>query len=498
MDKNTDFKIVELTEDKQKEALECYHIIKPFIEESIPLIRISEESSQSYRTLSRWVNQYRKYGLPGLVTKQRSDCGKHRKIKEELRIIIEGFALTKPQPSIAVIYRKVSELTNRNNWNSPSYKTVYNIVKNLNPALITLAQEGSKAYRDKYDLLYNRKSTYPNEIWQADHSLLDIWLVDDTEKHRRPWLTIIIDDYSRAIAGYFLTFQNPCVQNTSLALRQAIWYKTDPKWHVFGIPDTFYTDHGSDFTSLHLEQVSADIKMKLVFSLPGVPRGRGIIERFFETVNQLFLCHLQGYMPKGKYPEKTPTMKIDELDLLIKEFLIENYNFRVHSETKVPPQELWEKDSFIPRLPDSLEQLDLLLLNEAKSRKVHPDGIHFHNFKYIDPTLAAYVGQEVIIRYDPRDIAEIRVFYNNSFLCRAISTKLAGQSISLKDIIRARNRRRNQLKGEIKTRHEMIELLLGVSNEARGECYKTDSTSISIDKQSKDGSKKKLKRYFNE
>jgi hypothetical protein len=42
---------------------------------------------------------------------------------------------------------------------------------------------------------------------------------------------------------------------------------------VCGIPDKFYTDHGSDFTSRHLEQVAADLHMALVFSIAGKPRG---------------------------------------------------------------------------------------------------------------------------------------------------------------------------------------------------------------------------------
>ncbi len=122
--------VIGLSEEKRNEALECYRIIKPFIEDDIPLARIAEESSQSYRTLSRWVSNYRKYGLSGLATKQRVDFGKHRKIKEELRLFIEGLALTKPQPSISAIYRKVVDLTAKNNWHTPGYKTVYNIVKN--------------------------------------------------------------------------------------------------------------------------------------------------------------------------------------------------------------------------------------------------------------------------------------------------------------------------------------------------------------------------------
>jgi transposase InsO family protein len=65
---------------------------------------------------------------------------------------------------------------------------------------------------------------------------------------------------------------------TALALRQAIWRKPDPAWHVCGIPGVFYTGHGGDFTSAHLEQVAAELKIQLVFTTPGQPRGRGKIE----------------------------------------------------------------------------------------------------------------------------------------------------------------------------------------------------------------------------
>jgi hypothetical protein len=89
--------------------------------------------------------------------------------------------------------------------------------------------------------------------------------------------------------------------------------------------------------------------------------------------------------------------------------------------------------------PAHWEQLDLLLLTVAKPRKIHPDGIHFYGLRYLDPVLAAYVGESVIIRSDPRDMAEIRVFTGEGFLCRAICPELAGTTISLKDITAARN-----------------------------------------------------------
>jgi putative transposase len=80
-------------------------------------------------------------------------------------------------------------------------------------------------------------------------------------------------------------------------------------------------------------------------------------------------------------------------------------------------------------MPDSLEDLDLLLVRVAKARMIRRDGIHFQGIRYLSPTMAAYVGESVTLRYDPRDIGEIRVFHRNRFLCQAISPEHAGQTL---------------------------------------------------------------------
>jgi len=104
-----------------------------------------------------------------------------------------------------------------------------------------------------------------------------------------------------------------------------------------------------------------------------------------------------------------------------------------------------------------------LLLTVAKPRRVHQDGIHFQGFRYIDLTLAAYVGEDVTIRYDPRDVAELRVYFGESFLCRAINPELAGETVALKDIIRARNRRRRELRTTLAEREATVEALLSLT-----------------------------------
>ena len=84
-----------------------------------------------------------------------------------------------------------------------------------------------KKYEEQFDLVHIREANYPNEIWQADHTLLDIEIFDEKGQKNRPWLTIILDDYSRCIAGYNLSFAAPSAIRTSLTLHQAIWTKRD-------------------------------------------------------------------------------------------------------------------------------------------------------------------------------------------------------------------------------------------------------------------------------
>ena len=208
--------------------------------------------------------------------------------------------------------------------------------------------------------------------------------------------------------------------------------------------------------------------MQLVFSTAGVPRGLGKIERFFQTVSQLFLCTQPGYAPSGPPTHGAALLTLSQLDQRLRAFLIDDYHQRVHSETNQPPQERWDAGGFLPRMPASLEQLDLLLLTVATPRLVRRDGIHVHGLRYLDLTLAAYVGETVTIRYDPRDLAEIRVYYGDGFLCRAVCPELAGSSVTLKELVQARRQRRRTLDAGVTERARLVELLLGQPPDAVG------------------------------
>jgi putative transposase len=451
-----------LGEDARAEAHRRWLVLRPHIEDGVPLARVAAQCEVPYRTLQRWLSRYQAGGLVGLVRSQRADRGRSG-FPEELRLLAEGLALRTPTPSVAYVHRQVAAVAAREGWPIPSYSSVYAVIRGIDPALRTLAVEGAKRYAEVFELVYRRQADRPNEIWQADHTQLDLWVVTPAGSPARPWLTVIEDDHSRAIAGYAVNLGAPSALQTALALRQAIWPKADPAWHVCGIPSVFYTDHGSDFTSRHLEQVAADLGMRLVFSLPGQPRGRGKVERYMDTVNQMCLSALPGYAPRGTRDRAAQArLTLAELDAALGDFIVKVYNYRVHGETGQPPQARWEVGGFLPHLPESPEQLDLLLLTVAKPRKVHPDGIHFQGLRYLDPVLAAYVGEPVTIRYDPRDLAEIRVFHRDRFLTRAICPDLAAATVSLKDITAARTARRRELRRQIGERASVVDRLIAV------------------------------------
>lgn len=437
----------ELTGPQREEAMTRFATLRPFLEEGVPLARSAAETAVPIRTARRWLARYQSDGLVGLARPVRSDTGR-RRMPAELVELIEGMALRKPRPSVAAIHRRLKVIAKEKGWLMPSIRSVHSVVSDLDPALVTLAQDGAAAYRDRFEMIHRHRAGKPNAIWQADHTELDVLILDANGTAVRPWLTVVVDDHSRAVAGFTTFIGAPSALQTSLALRQAIWRKTDPAWQVCGIPDVLYVDHGSDFTSTHLEQVAADLRFAITFSTVARPQGRGKIERLFGTINTELLADLPGRLDHGR-PATPPALSLPELDAAIGAFIVGDYNARKHIEIGVSPRACWIAEGWLPRMPDRLEDLDELLVMVAQSRRVRRDGIRFQGLRYTDPTLAAYVGEAVAIRYDPRDIGEIRVFHRGRFLCRAIDQEHSGQTVTLKDVQTARRARRRSLRGEI-------------------------------------------------
>jgi len=88
--------------------------------------------------------------------------------------------------------------------------------------------------------VHRRQADRPKQIWQADHTELDVLVLDERGNPARPWLTVVLDDCSRAVCGYTVFLGAPSALNLSLALRQAIRPTADSGWVASGLPEVLY------------------------------------------------------------------------------------------------------------------------------------------------------------------------------------------------------------------------------------------------------------------
>jgi len=182
--------------------------------------------------------------------------------------------------------------------------------------------------------------TCSNEVWQADHTELDLMLTDEYgEPLDRAWLSKITDSYSRCIMGVHLSFDPPSSQVTALALRHAILpkqysseYKLREEWGAYGIPENLFTDGGSDFKSKHLQDIAFHLDFHL--HLRDRKEEGGIEERPFGTLNTDFISGFYGYLgsniqerPEGA--EKNACFRLKEFYQLLVRYIVDNYNQRV-------------------------------------------------------------------------------------------------------------------------------------------------------------------------
>lgn len=120
---------------------------------------------------------------------------------EDLVRLIEGLALHQSRPAVAAVARQAAVVAEREGWPVPFYAPSTRSSPGLDPHLHILAHDRPAALRDRYELVYRRQAEGPNVLWQADHTQLDMLVTDTGGRPARPWLTVVLDDHSRAVAG---------------------------------------------------------------------------------------------------------------------------------------------------------------------------------------------------------------------------------------------------------------------------------------------------------
>ncbi|MBD2139644.1 Mu transposase C-terminal domain-containing protein [Anabaena sp. FACHB-1237] len=428
----------------------------------------AEKLAVSVRTVQRLVKKWEQDGLVGLTQTGRTDKGKHRIGEFWENFIIKtyrdgnkGSKRMTPKQVALRVQAKAHEL---GDLKPPNYRTVLRVL-----APILEKQEKTKSIRSP-----GRRGTtlsvktregkdlsvdYSNHVWQCDHTRADVLLVDQHgELLSRPWLTTVVDTYSRCIMGINLGFDAPSSEVVALALRHAILpkrygseYKLHCEWGTYGKPEHFYTDGGKDFRSNHLSQIGA--QLGFVCHLRDRPSEGGIVERPFKTLNDQLFSTLPGYtgsnvQERPEDAEKDARLTLRELEQLIVRYIVDRYNqsidARMGDQTRFGR---WEAG--LPSVPVPIEERDLdICLMKQSRRKVQRGGdLQFQNVMYRGEYLEGYAGETVNLRYDPRDITTVLVYRQEKnqevFLTRAHAKGLETAQLSFNEALAASRRLHN-------------------------------------------------------
>ena len=311
----------------------------------------------------------------------------------------------------------------------PSHPTVYKVIN------FHLTQENKKVRHPgspaEGQIIQTTEGileiTHSNQIWQCDHTKLDVFLVDyqgnvifqlddkGEEVIGRPYITLIMDSYSGCIAGFHLGFEAAGSHEVGLALRHAILpkqyepeYELQEKWNVCGVPEYWVTDRAKEFKSHHLKQIS----MQLDFQrrLRAFPSAGGLIESIFDKINKEVLSLLPGYT--GSRLEKRPencekhaSLTLDELDKKLVRYFVDHYNQHDYPRVaNLKRSQRWHSGLLVE--PEVVNERDLdICLMKVAHRKVEKYGcVRFEGLVYRADCLVDYQGDPISIRYDQRNI----------------------------------------------------------------------------------------------
>lgn len=455
----------------------------------------------SVRILQRHDQALREQGEAALAD-GRGKHGNHKKaVPDEVFSIFMGYYLDESRRSV----QKCMDLTEtkiRHEGKTEllplaSHQTfTREIVRVIPPAALVLCREGMKACTDK--MLPYIKRTYEdlcsNDIWVCDNHTFDVFVNDgEHEKPIRVYLTAFQDVRSRKFVGWYVTL-NPSSAATLVALRRAV--------EKHGIPLRILSDNGREFLTFDIggrgfrkarkpskeehEIPTILDNLGIEFRTAMVKNARAkIIERAFLDVKNGFSKMFEGYTG-GTVAERPERLKKTGKDAdnftLLPEFVeyVDRYIegiFNKHKHYGVgmngrTPDQVYAACLAEQRVATA-EQLNLMMLRNTRMQKVGRDGVHLdlygQKLSFNSHDLNFYhMGRKVYFRYDPDDLAEVRVYDDKDrFLCTAQQTGALGYFADKDEVKKAEQEKRKYMKAvktwkdqHVRQAHDELELLM--------------------------------------
>ncbi|HZS45371.1 MAG TPA: Mu transposase C-terminal domain-containing protein [Blastocatellia bacterium] len=350
--------------------------------------------------------------------------------------------LSSNRPTVQSVYEEVIEkvLTENRLRESadrlplPNISSIYRFVQRLNPYETDAARFGKRYANEKYRA--NQQGPRPAkalERVECDHTKLDLMVVDPKTRLPlgRPWMTTLLDVYSKMVLGFYLSFHSPGYHSVMQCLLHSVRPKSYVKkaypvvrnnWQTYGVPELLVVDNGKEFHSRSFEDACLQLGINVQHAPPRRAWYKASIERWFGTQNKRLLHRLPGttfltLFDKQDYdPQRHAIVTLDALLEMVHIWIIDIYHQNIHRGIGEIPVRRWEQSiaEWPPRLPSQADDLKILL-GFLEHRKLGRSGIELFGLHYNSPDLsvlrrAVKSHEKVRLKYDPNDISTVYVW----------------------------------------------------------------------------------------
>jgi transposase InsO family protein len=220
----------------------------------------------SVPTLERWFYAFRRGGLAALMPRPRRDRGRGRALDVSIIELVCDMRREHPSASAELILKCLAE-RGRLKKGQVSASTLRRLFVEKGLDRVTLRKSDARAR-------FRWEASHPGALWQGD--------VCHWGRYR---IHGLLDDKSRYLVALEVHLNEQEI--VMLTMLTAAMRKV-------GAPEGLYLDNGSTYTGEALKTACARLGIALMHPQPHDPQARGKVERFWRTLRQGLLDHIDA------------------------------------------------------------------------------------------------------------------------------------------------------------------------------------------------------------
>jgi putative transposase len=280
-------------------ATERLQAVELLLTEQIPETRYSARTLRRYKrryleAKTKWGN-----GFLGLLddNHKKGNHVSHLTVEAQTQIeqFITGSYETFKQKSVLCVYGEYVLACQEQGIQTVSYQTFSQKVKERPRAEQVLKRQGKRAaYQtgpQNWWLSYDtpQHGDFPWQYTHIDHTLLNLEMVCARTGRNlgRPWLSVLLDAFSRRILALYISFDPPSYRACMSVLVECVHRHQRLPQHII-------VDNGPEFRSTYFETILAHYQITKLSRPPAEPRTGSLIERLFRTSETEFVHNLRG------------------------------------------------------------------------------------------------------------------------------------------------------------------------------------------------------------